>query len=135
MAEDETLPGWPKKRLVKDVRKHLWRHGIRPVRIDIWRATWKWADAVAHSYYSARWPLPSEIGTQYIFLLLLEMQRSHLLRLPYRAKTVLRPEVTSFLSLAQCPEVPALASDVSAVGVDREERNPTWLKIPNQRTF
>jgi len=111
VAEDETLPGWPKKRLVKDVRKHLWRYGIRPVRTDIWRAAWKWADAVAHSYYSIRWPLPSEIGTQYIFLLLLEMQRSHLRRLPYRAKTAVPSEVVTFLSLGERPSIPALASE------------------------
>ena len=27
MAEERSLPGWPEK-LVKDVRRHLWRYGI-----------------------------------------------------------------------------------------------------------
>ena len=29
MAEDETLPGWPRKRLVRDSRGHLCGSGIR----------------------------------------------------------------------------------------------------------
>ncbi len=63
MAEDHSLPGWPKKKLVKDVRRHLWHYGIRPVRFDMWRATWAWADKIARSYWRTHWPLPSEIGT------------------------------------------------------------------------
>ena len=93
MAEERSLPGWPKKKLVKDVRRHLWHHGIRPTRIEIWRATWAWADKIARSYWKVHWPLPSEIGTHYVLLLLVEMQRSHLLRLPYRAKDRIPPEV------------------------------------------
>ncbi len=40
MAEDHTLPGWPRKKLVEEVRRHLWHYGIRPTKFDIWRATW-----------------------------------------------------------------------------------------------
>ena len=32
MAEERTLPGWPKKKLVKEVRRHLSYYGIRPVK-------------------------------------------------------------------------------------------------------
>ena len=74
MAEDHSLPGWPKKKLVKEVRRHLSHYGIRPVRSELWRATWAWAEAIARSYWHTHWPLPSEIGTQYILLLLIEMK-------------------------------------------------------------
>ena len=30
MAEEKDLPGWPRKKLVKAVRSHLWSYGIRP---------------------------------------------------------------------------------------------------------
>jgi hypothetical protein len=97
MAEERSLPGWPKKKLVKDVRRHLWHYGIRPIRSNIWRATWAWADAVARSYWHTTWPLPSEIGTQYILLLLAEMKSSCMLRLPYRAQKIVPPEVAAML--------------------------------------
>ena len=63
MAEERSLPGWPKKKLVKEVRRHLSHYGIRPAKIEIWQATWAWADAIARSYWHVHWPLPSEIGT------------------------------------------------------------------------
>ena len=66
MAEERTLPGWPKKKLVREVRKHLSHYGIRPNQFSIWQATWAWASAIAQSYYHTHWPLPSEIATQYI---------------------------------------------------------------------
>jgi hypothetical protein len=66
MAEERSLPGWPKKKLVKEVRRHLSHYGIRPTKCEIWRATWAWADAIARSYWHLHWPLPSEIATQYI---------------------------------------------------------------------
>jgi len=68
MAEDHSLPGWPKKKLVKEVRQHLSHYGIRPIKFEIWQATWAWAHAIARSYWHVSWPLPSEIGTQYILL-------------------------------------------------------------------
>jgi hypothetical protein len=74
MAEEKTLPGWPKKRLVKQVRSHLWSYGIRP-KHTVWHATWAWASAIANSYFHTHWPLPSEIANQYVFLLLGYMQQ------------------------------------------------------------
>lgn len=109
MAEDRTLPGWPKKKLVKDVRRHLWHYGIRPVRSDIWRATWAWAEAIARSYWRTHWPLPSEIGTQYILLLLVDMKQTCMLRLPYRAGEQIPPEVAAMLPAAQASSVLAIA--------------------------
>lgn len=96
MAEDRNLPGWPKKRLVKAVRSHLWHYGIRP-QFTIWRATWTWASAIANSYYHTTWPLPSEIASQYILLLLGEMRRNLSLKLPYRAGKVIPEEVRRLL--------------------------------------
>jgi hypothetical protein len=92
MAEDRTLPGWPKKKLVKDVRRHLAHYGIRPSCLSAWRTTWIWAEAIACSYWRTHWPLPSEIASQYILLLLAEMKKSHMLNLPYRADIVLPAE-------------------------------------------
>lgn len=107
MAEDHSLPGWPKKTLVKEVRRHLSHFGIRPVRSEIWRATWAWADAIARSYWHVSWPLPSEIGSQYILLLLLDMKQSSMLRLPYRANDHVPIEVARLL--------PAIQSGVLAI--------------------
>jgi hypothetical protein len=101
MAEDHSLPGWPKKKLVKDVRRDLGRYGIRPIRIDIWRATWAWAEAIARSYWHMHWPQAWEIGTQYILLLLMEMKENRSLRLPYRASDHIPPEVVALLPLSQ----------------------------------
>ena len=96
MAEDRTLPGFPKKKLVKAVRSHLWGYGIRPT-FTIWQATWVWASAIAHSYYYTHWPLSSEIASQYVLLLLCEMRENHSLKLPYRANTVIPEEVRRLL--------------------------------------
>ena len=93
MAEEHSLPGWPKKKLVKEVRRHLAHYGIRPVRFEIWQATWHWAEAIARSYWHIHWPLPSEIATQYILLLLIEMKESRMLRLPYRASDIVPTKV------------------------------------------
>ena len=102
MAEHRELPGWPKKRLVKDVRRHLWHYGIRP-RGEPWRAAWSWAAAIARSYYHTHWPLPSEIASQYILLLLAEMNESCALKLPYRAKKVVPDEVRRLLPAKTLP--------------------------------
>ena len=99
MAEERSLPGWPKKKLVREVRRHLWHYGIRPTKFTLWRATWAWADAIAHSYWHVHWPLPSEIGTQYILLLLAEMKSSSMLRLPYRAQEIVPAEVAALLPM------------------------------------
>jgi hypothetical protein len=130
MAEDRTLPGWPKKKLVKEVRRHLSHFGIRPVKVQIWQATWNWAHAIARSYFHLHWPLPSEIGTQYILLLLVEMQQSHLLRLPYRAKEIVPPEVAALLPISHQPGFPAIGGEGSVARVrsgrkQRETKNPS----------
>ena len=97
MAEDKDLPGWPKKRLVREVRAHLRSYGIRP-QGRAWWATWEWASAIANSYYHTHWPLPSEIANQYVFLLLGYMQQHHGLKLPYRAGKVVPGEVRKLLA-------------------------------------
>lgn len=102
MAEDKELPGWPKKRLVRKVRSHLWHYGIRP-KGEAWRATWSWASAIAESYYHTHWPLPSEIATQYVLLLLGEMKESRALKLPYRANKVIPDDVCRLLPSKSVP--------------------------------
>ena len=100
MAEERSLPGWPKKKLVKAVRSHLWHYGIRPTKLTIWQATWAWACAIARSYWHTHWPMASEIATQYILLLLVEMKSSYMLRLPYRAGKIVPAEVAAMLPLS-----------------------------------
>lgn len=100
MAEDRWLPGWPKKRLVKDVRRHLRTYGIRPVD-SVWQATWAWASAIARSYYRTLWPMPSEIAAQYVFLLLHQMRQYHNLKLPYRANDIVPEEVRQLVLSAE----------------------------------
>ena len=114
MAEERSLPGWPKKKLVKEVRRHLWHYGIRPTKFTIWQATWTWASAIAKSYWHTHWPMASEIATQYILLLLVEMKASHMLRLPYRAGDHIPPEVVRLLPAAQQPGILAIASEAGA---------------------
>ena len=112
MAEDHTLPGWPKKKLVKDVRRHLSCYGIRPVRLTIWRATWVWAEAIARSYYHTHWPMPTEIATQYILLLLAEMKTNSMLRLPFRASEVVPTQVAALLPSLPTNGVLDIASEL-----------------------
>lgn len=92
MAEDWSLFGAPKKR-VKEVRRHLRHWGIQPGycwKSEVWRLTWQWARSIATSYVTKKrlrwhWPMPSEIATQYIMLLLAAMKEHRDLRLPPRA--------------------------------------------------
>lgn len=56
MAEQKDLPGWPKKRLVNDFRRHLSRYGIRPQHTPR-IAAWSWANAIANSYFHKSCPL------------------------------------------------------------------------------
>jgi hypothetical protein len=85
MAESRDLPGWPKKKLVTQVRRQLASFGVRPSLPRLWLETWQWASQITNSYVFPRWPLPSEIAAQYMVLLILEMQANRSLRLPYRA--------------------------------------------------
>lgn len=85
MAQDDKyLPGHPRTKLIRDVRRHLSHYGIRPTRFDLWKMTWAWAHEIAISYWKTTWPSSTEIATQYLALLLLEMKASCGLRLPYR---------------------------------------------------
>ena len=52
--------------------------------------------------------MPSEIGTQYIVLLLADMQQSHLLRLPYQAREIMPPEVAALLPAMQQQGFPTI---------------------------
>ena len=122
MAEDRTLPGWPKKNLVKKVRRHLWHYGIRPTKSTIWRATWAWADAIARSYWHVHWPLPSEIVTQYILLLLTEMKNSSMLKLPYRAQEIVPADVSALLPVSQHPNLLAIGDDKAKRGRKRRQK-------------
>jgi hypothetical protein len=101
VAEERSLPGWPKTKLVKEARQHLWHYGVRPTKFTIWQATWSWASAIARSYWHLHWPMASEIATQYILLLLVETKSSHMLRLPYRTGEIVPPEVARLLHAAQ----------------------------------
>jgi len=122
MAEDRSLPGWPKKRLVKEVRRHLSIYGFRPVKQSAWQAAWAWADKIARSYFHVHWPLASEIGTQYILLLLAQMHESRMLRLPYKAREIVPPEVAALLPALQQQGFPAV--EVGAAKA-RRRRSPT----------
>jgi len=102
MAEQRDLSGWPKKRLVRDVRRHLWHYGIRP-KGEAWRAAWSWASAIANSYYHTHWPMPSEIASQYVLFLLANMKESCCLKLPYRANKVIPDEVRRLLPSSPLP--------------------------------
>jgi hypothetical protein len=97
MAEDRTLPGWPRKKLIKDVRRQLSSYGIRPSRSSCLQATWAWAAAIARSYYHEHWLLASEIATQYILLMLADVQNLGMLKLAYRACEVVPAEVVALL--------------------------------------
>lgn len=85
MAENRELPGWPKKKLVTQVRRQLSSFGIRPSLKAVWHETWQWANQITNSYVRPIWPTPAEIAAQYVCLLLLEMQDRRALKLPYRA--------------------------------------------------
>lgn len=129
MAEEHSLPGWPKKKLVKEVRRHLSHYGIRPTKFEIWQATWAWAEAIARSYWHKHWPLPSEIATQYILLLLVEMKQSCMLRLPYRAREIVPLEVARLLPVAQQPAILAIANEAEAKRLrKRPRKNDAHLK-------
>ena len=85
MADERTLPGWPKKSLVRSVKRWLRGFGISPALSALWREAWAWADRIASGYFRHTWPLASEIAAQYVFLLVLDMHGQRALKLPYRA--------------------------------------------------
>lgn len=98
MIEDKHLPGYPSKKRVREVKSHLWSYGIRPRDNRLWYATWQWANAVRTSYtMHPRWPITSEIGSMYVYLLLGDMAAYVALRLPYRAGECIPPGVRAML--------------------------------------
>jgi hypothetical protein len=115
---DRDLPGWPTKRLVKRVRSQLWRFGIRP-KEPAWTATWRWASAIADSYFHRHWPLAHEIGAQYTLLLLGRMQEGRSLKLPFRADKVMPDEVRQLL-----PATPVALPSVTVMKrIEQESEN------------
>ena len=125
MAEERSLPGWPKKKLVKEVRRHLSHYGIPPTKSELWRAAWSWADAIARSYWHTHWPMPSEIATQYILLLLAEMKSNSMLRLPYRAQEIIPREVAAMLPVSQHLNLLAVGDDHAKPGRKRRQKSVT----------
>ena len=107
MAEDKTLPGWPRKSLVKETKQCLWRYfRSRPTQFDeCWRAAWEWAKATAERSLMfqfgksrrAKWPHGNEIATQYLLLSLARMKGDHNLRLPLRSNECMTPRVAAIL--------------------------------------
>lgn len=97
MAKEYTLPGFPKKSRVRDVKRALATWGIRPTEKKLWILTWKWAHKIEISYVYPRWPLASEIAAQYVLLLMVEMNKQARLRLPHRAAEKIPEEVQMML--------------------------------------
>ncbi len=107
MAEDKTLPGWPRKSLVKQTKQCLWRYfRSRPTQFDeCWRAAWEWAKAIAERSLMfqfgksrrAKWPQGNEIATQYLLLSLAHMKGDHNLRLPFRSNDCVTPRAAAIL--------------------------------------
>lgn len=113
MAESRDLPGWPKKKLVTQVRRQLASYGIRPSLHKLWCETWQWASQITNSYVFPRWSLPSEIAAQYVFLLLIEMQANRALKLPYRAAEQQPPSIRFRLAVGR--PVPLLEHKADAL--------------------
>lgn len=102
------LPGSPRKKLVQDVRKFLKSWGIIP-HYKVWPLAWAWAWSVAKSYQRfddllqkrcrERWPLASEIASQYVVVLGAEIRDSGLFHMPFRAQTQLPAPVAEALRM------------------------------------
>lgn len=97
------LPGGPRLKQVQDVKRELRFHGVSPVN-EIWKATWSWADEIACNQSkwsrSKRWPGPRQIAAQYMLLLLCEMRRLSMLRLPLGAENHISEQAADLLSVA-----------------------------------
>lgn len=90
------LPGHPRIKLIREVRRTLWSYlRCRPNRDDTtWKMAWEWAYAcgnrnslvgIVKNAKRTRWPSASEIASQYILLALADMRGSFQLRVPFRA--------------------------------------------------
>lgn len=107
----EELPGNPRNKLIREVRRDLWRHmRCRPQQLDeAWIAAWEWARQCRDVRFgTGRWPASNEIATQFIVLAMVRMKTWRALRLPFAAREqgVHRPLLESEL-----PRVPLLTQD------------------------
>ncbi len=120
---DQYLPGHPNPRTIREVRRALKSYGITP-QFGYWRLMWQWANKVRMSYPTPRprWPRPSEIGAQYMAILLADMRDNYALKLPYRAAEQIPPEV----SIALVAVKPAPQAEPAALPAHTEP-NPTEL--------
>lgn len=95
------LPGGPRLKLVKEVKRRLRIYGISP-RSDLWVAAWKWADSVAYHQSiwlrKKHWPAPTQIASQYVLIMLCEMKQFRSLCLPRDAEKHVPPEAAEYLS-------------------------------------
>jgi hypothetical protein len=66
MADREYLPGLPPPKLVRGVRRHLRAYVITPMVAARWRLAWVWSHSDRMSDFDPRWPMPCEIGAQYL---------------------------------------------------------------------
>ena len=110
MAAARELPGWPSKKLVREVRRHLGFYGIHPtargaVTEQQWRLAWAWAHDIANSYFFKRWPSPQEVAAQYLFLVLAKMQTNRHLKLPYRASQCHRVPTIVLQNVVDVPQM------------------------------
>lgn len=95
---DRYLPGDPSAKTIREVRRFLRSYGIQP-QPKLWRLTWQWAAAVRASYYGVRprWPIPTDIMTQYLALMLADVKDTYGLKLPHRAADHCPPAVQAAL--------------------------------------
>lgn len=109
MTNSKYLAGGPSRRLVKEVRSRLWRYGVRP-KDEPWQLTWLWACEIGSSYFQFKWPMPHEIASQYMLLLLCDMREGRLLKLPFRADQVQPDEVKNLIATTKL-NLPRLTTD------------------------
>lgn len=99
LIDHRHLHGGPSRRLVKEVRSHLWRHGMRPVD-EPWQLTWAWASGIGSSYMRFRWPMPHEIATLYMILLIHRTADHRTFHVAYRARDAMPDSVKMFIAQA-----------------------------------
>lgn len=100
--EHDELPGRPRKKLVREVRQHLWRYlRCRPSRTDdAWTMAWEWAHECSKRVMQDRWPCAMEIASQYLLVALARMRSLSALKLPFQANERMPASVQSQLALA-----------------------------------
>lgn len=121
-SERNTLAGGPSNAMIRRVRSVLWAYAkCKPPKDDRnWKLTWEWASACCdrdslflHWKTVKRrkpWPSPTEIASQYLFLVLADMRSCHALRLPFRASVAVPEGVKARLAECSVP-VPGIGRD------------------------